>query len=191
MFRKYEDQLMFCLMMLPLVLLVVGLVGSLIVLWRKKRASGQNPGKGRDSKAPALAIRLDDRARPAGVGDAVGALHGAYRERAAHSRQPARAVAARRFYVYQRLDERGIRIKSITPEGDGLVIRLDSPEQQLLAREALQTILPPGYHIALSESPCRRIGYANLRVPHSTWDNPLHMKGFPFIAIIFIFIRID
>lgn len=57
------------------------------------------------------------------------------------------------FYVYQRLDERGIRIKSITPEGDGLVIRLDSPEQQLLAREALQTILPPGYHIALSESP--------------------------------------
>ena len=112
-------------------------------------------------------------------------------ERAAHSRQPARAVAARRFYVYQRLDERGIRIKSITPEGDGLVIRLDSPEQQLLAREALQTILPPGYHIALSESPCRRIGYANLRVPHSTWDNPLHMKGFPFIAIIFIFIRID
>lgn len=47
------------------------------------------------------------------------------------------------FYVYQRLDERGIRIKSITPEGDGLVIRLDSPEQQLLAREALENILPP------------------------------------------------
>ncbi|RTF78233.1 DedA family protein [Serratia marcescens] len=45
-FRKYEDQLMFCLMMLPLVLLVVGLVGSLIVLWRKKRANSQNPGKG-------------------------------------------------------------------------------------------------------------------------------------------------
>ncbi|MFI8417225.1 EnvZ/OmpR regulon moderator MzrA [Serratia sp. NPDC078593] len=57
------------------------------------------------------------------------------------------------FYVYQRLDERGIRIKSITPEGNGLVIRLDSPEQQRLAREALQTILPPGYTIALSEPP--------------------------------------
>jgi len=28
------------------VLLVVGLVGSLIVLWRKKRAGSQNPGKG-------------------------------------------------------------------------------------------------------------------------------------------------
>ncbi|BFO12140.1 hypothetical protein GGER_46500 [Serratia rubidaea] len=47
------------------------------------------------------------------------------------------------FYVYQRLDARGIRIKSITPEGDGLVIRLDSPQQQLLARETLQAILPP------------------------------------------------
>lgn len=54
------------------------------------------------------------------------------------------------FYVYQRLDERGIRIKSITPESDGLVIRLDSPEQQMLAREALKNILPPGYVIALN-----------------------------------------
>lgn len=45
-FRKYEDQLMFCLMLLPLVLLVVGLVGSLIVLWRKKRADSQDQGKG-------------------------------------------------------------------------------------------------------------------------------------------------
>lgn len=57
------------------------------------------------------------------------------------------------FYVYQRLDERGIRIKSITPEGNALVIRLDSPEQQLLAREALKTILPPGYVIALKDPP--------------------------------------
>jgi membrane protein DedA with SNARE-associated domain len=45
MFRQYEDQLMFALMMLPLVLLVVGLIGSLIVLWRKKR-SGNHPRKG-------------------------------------------------------------------------------------------------------------------------------------------------
>lgn len=37
-FRKYEGQLMFFLMMLPLVLLCIGLVGSLVVLWRKKRA---------------------------------------------------------------------------------------------------------------------------------------------------------
>ncbi|AHG19729.2 modulator protein [Chania multitudinisentens RB-25] len=56
------------------------------------------------------------------------------------------------FYVYQRLDEYGIRIKSITPEGNNLVIRLDSPEQQWQAREALQTILSPGYTISLSES---------------------------------------
>lgn len=43
-FRKYEDQMMFCLMMLPLVLLVFGLFGSLFVLWRKKR--GVNDEKG-------------------------------------------------------------------------------------------------------------------------------------------------
>lgn len=55
------------------------------------------------------------------------------------------------FYVYQQLDERGIRIKSITPEGGGLVIRLDTPEQQLLARETLKNILPPGYVIALND----------------------------------------
>ncbi|OSN03258.1 hypothetical protein AU510_15115 [Lonsdalea britannica] len=43
-FRKYEGQLMFFLMMLPLVLLCIGLVGSLVVLWRKKRAV--HSGKG-------------------------------------------------------------------------------------------------------------------------------------------------
>ncbi|KAB8311861.1 DedA family protein [Erwinia endophytica] len=36
LFLKYEDQLMFCLMMLPLVLLVSGLFGSLFMLWRKR-----------------------------------------------------------------------------------------------------------------------------------------------------------
>ncbi|MBP2834402.1 DedA family protein [Dickeya parazeae] len=37
LFRKYEDLLMSCLMLLPLVLLCVGLAGSILVLWRKKR----------------------------------------------------------------------------------------------------------------------------------------------------------
>ncbi|WP_039056855.1 DedA family general envelope maintenance protein YqjA [Enterobacter sp. Bisph1] len=35
-FRKYEDALMSCLMLLPVVLLVIGLAGSLVVLWKKK-----------------------------------------------------------------------------------------------------------------------------------------------------------
>lgn len=38
-FLKYEDKLMFCLMLLPLVLLVLGLFGSLYVLWQKKRST--------------------------------------------------------------------------------------------------------------------------------------------------------
>ncbi|XNM47812.1 DedA family protein [Escherichia coli] len=33
---KYEDQLMSCLMLLPVVLLVFRLAGSLVVLWKKK-----------------------------------------------------------------------------------------------------------------------------------------------------------
>ena len=44
LFRKYEDQLMFCLMLLPLVLLVFGLVGSLYVLWKKKRGINNEKG---------------------------------------------------------------------------------------------------------------------------------------------------
>ncbi len=35
-FLKYEDALMSCLMLLPVVLLVFGLIGSLAVLWKKK-----------------------------------------------------------------------------------------------------------------------------------------------------------
>ncbi len=37
-FMKYEQALMSCLMLLPVVLLVIGLAGSLIVFWRKKRS---------------------------------------------------------------------------------------------------------------------------------------------------------
>ncbi|NIF21378.1 MULTISPECIES: DedA family protein [Pantoea] len=37
-FRRYEDELMLCLMLLPLVLLVIGLTGSLIVIWRKRKS---------------------------------------------------------------------------------------------------------------------------------------------------------
>ncbi|GAA0479944.1 MULTISPECIES: DedA family protein [Tatumella] len=43
LFRKYEDQLMFCLMLLPLVLLVFGLFGSLYILWRKRTQQDRNP----------------------------------------------------------------------------------------------------------------------------------------------------
>ncbi|WP_409311317.1 DedA family protein [Pectobacterium sp. B1J-3] len=43
-FLKYEDELMFFLMMLPLVLLFIGLFGSLFVLWRKKRTANAEKG---------------------------------------------------------------------------------------------------------------------------------------------------
>jgi hypothetical protein len=43
-FLKYEDQLMSCLMLLPVVLLVFGLIGSLVVLWKKNTEAGADNG---------------------------------------------------------------------------------------------------------------------------------------------------
>ncbi|KEY59911.1 DedA family protein [Serratia sp. DD3] len=40
-FHQYEEKLMSGLMMLPVVLLVLGFFGSLVMLWRKKRANKQ------------------------------------------------------------------------------------------------------------------------------------------------------
>ncbi|MOA65779.1 Inner membrane protein YghB [compost metagenome] len=37
--KRYESQVMTGLMILPLVLLLVGLVGGMLVIWRKKRAA--------------------------------------------------------------------------------------------------------------------------------------------------------
>ncbi|KHN50374.1 EnvZ/OmpR regulon moderator MzrA [Pectobacterium fontis] len=52
------------------------------------------------------------------------------------------AVLPDGFYVYQRLNEKGIAIKSITPEQDSLIVRLASPEQSIAAREVLRLSLP-------------------------------------------------
>ena len=38
LFQYYEDELMLCLMLLPLVFLIIGLAGSLVLLWRRKNA---------------------------------------------------------------------------------------------------------------------------------------------------------
>lgn len=45
LFQHYEEQLMFCLMLLPLGLLVIGLVGSLVVLWRRKHSTDTPKGQ--------------------------------------------------------------------------------------------------------------------------------------------------
>ncbi|MGC6388595.1 EnvZ/OmpR regulon moderator MzrA [Ewingella sp. S1.OA.A_B6] len=57
------------------------------------------------------------------------------------------------FYVYQSLNLRGIRIQSITPVEDGLIVALDSSEQRILAEQALLDILPMGFSIKRCEPP--------------------------------------
>lgn len=55
------------------------------------------------------------------------------------------------FYVYQSLTAQGIRIKSITPDHDSLVIRFDSQEQSDAAEKVLRELLPYGFDIARQE----------------------------------------
>ena len=55
------------------------------------------------------------------------------------------------FYVYQNLHAQGIRIKSITPDRNTLVIKLDSPEQGEAAEKVLRQLLPYGFDIARQE----------------------------------------
>lgn len=52
------------------------------------------------------------------------------------------------FYLYQQLTAQGIRIKSITPSGDALVIHFDSEEQSLAAQKVLRRLLPQGFIVA-------------------------------------------
>lgn len=55
------------------------------------------------------------------------------------------------FYVYQNLNAQGIRIKSITPDRDSLVIRFESQEQSDAAEKVLRELLPYGFDIARLE----------------------------------------
>ncbi|WP_371328498.1 EnvZ/OmpR regulon moderator MzrA [Pantoea sp. 1.19] len=52
------------------------------------------------------------------------------------------------FFVYQRLSAQGIRIKSITPGSDALLVTLESQDQRAAAVSALYKVLPPGFIVA-------------------------------------------
>ncbi len=56
-FLKYEDQLMSCLMLLPVVLLVFGLAGSLVVLWKRNMEIGVRDANTSHVASPASLVR--------------------------------------------------------------------------------------------------------------------------------------
>jgi membrane protein DedA with SNARE-associated domain len=148
-FLKYEDQLMSCLMLLPVVLLVFGLIGSLVVLWKKNTEAGADNGHKSLSRRRIswllggsvflcalfwlwLAVQQQESTltiHP--VSQGVGMPDG--------------------FSVWHHLDANGIRFKSITPQKDGLLIKFDSSAQGIAAKEVLGRALPHGYIIALLE----------------------------------------
>lgn len=55
------------------------------------------------------------------------------------------------FYLYQQLSAQGIRIKSITPAGDALIIHFDNEEQSLAAQKVLRRLLPEGFIVAQND----------------------------------------
>ncbi|MGK2888144.1 MAG: hypothetical protein ACSLEN_00515 [Candidatus Malihini olakiniferum] len=71
------------------------------------------------------------------------------------------------FYVYKRLNERGIAIKS-TPAPDSLIVRLASPKQTFGAREALLSSLTQ--EKIITQQPSK---------PASFWRQKLTQKHLP------------
>lgn len=72
------------------------------------------------------------------------------------------------FYLYQQLTAQGIRIKSITPAGNALVIHFDSEEQSLAAQKVLRRLLSQGYVVAQMDSAGRQEWQHN--------DDPSHQS---------------
>ena len=123
-FLKYEDQLMSCLMLLPVALLVFGLIGSLVVLWKKNTEAGANDGHETPFPAPVLlAAGWFSSARRPVLALAGGAAAGGH----AGDTPGWRGIGMPDgFSVWHHLDANGIRFKSITPQKDGLLIKFDS-----------------------------------------------------------------
>lgn len=61
------------------------------------------------------------------------------------------------FYLYQQLTAQGIRIKSITPAGDSLVIHFDNEEQSIAAQKVLRRLLPNGFVVAQQDQALRQL----------------------------------
>lgn len=65
------------------------------------------------------------------------------------------------FYLYQQLTAQGVRIKSITPSGDALVIHFENEEQSLAAQKVLRRLLPQGFVVASGPQASQQVPDAN------------------------------
>ena len=65
------------------------------------------------------------------------------------------------FYLYQQLSAQGVRIKSITPSGDALVIHFENEEQSLAAQKVLRRLLPQGFVVASGPQASQQVPNAN------------------------------
>lgn len=65
------------------------------------------------------------------------------------------------FYLYQQLAAQGVRIKSITPADDAMVIHFDDEEQCLAALKVLRRLLPQGFVVAAGPQAFQQLPHAN------------------------------
>ena len=65
------------------------------------------------------------------------------------------------FYLYQQLSAQGVRIKSITPAGDALVIHFENEEQSLAAQKVLKRLLPQGFVVASGPQASQQVPDSN------------------------------
>lgn len=113
-FLKYEDQLMSCLMLLPVVLLVFGPAGSLVVLWKRNMEIGVRDANASHVASPASPVRrcfTSGRHAVAGW-SAVRQQESTLAIRAVHQG----TTMPDGFSIWHHLDAHGIPFKSITPK---------------------------------------------------------------------------
>ncbi|MBS0881031.1 EnvZ/OmpR regulon moderator MzrA [Pantoea sp. JGM49] len=65
------------------------------------------------------------------------------------------------FYLYQQLSAQGVRIKSITPAGDALLIHFENEEQSLAAQKVLKRLLPQGFVVASGPQASQQVPDSN------------------------------
>lgn len=151
LFQRYEEKLMFCLILLPLAFLTIGLLSSLVVFWKKKQIN--TPSSKIIKSNGSLHLLLERSSLllltivilvsltlllPTWFNDNSG-----LRITSIHRC----STLPDKFYLYQLLEKHGMRVKNITPTIDNMIIQMNTPEEALEALLILQNNLAEDYTI--------------------------------------------
>ncbi len=140
---------MSCLMLLPVVLLVFGLAGSLVVLWKRNMEIGVRDANTSHVTSPASLVR---RCFTSGQHTIAGLVRGS----------PARVYAGDSCRSSGTTMPDGFQsgitltltafLSKVSPQNDTLLITFDSSDQSAAAKAVLDRTLPHGYIIAQQDN---------------------------------------